>query len=45
MHKGHLKVFETLNERAEAHNLKKAVMTFDPHPSVVLNPKEKELHI
>ena len=41
MHKGHLKVFETLNERAEAHNLKKAVMTFDPHPSVVLNPKRK----
>ncbi len=35
------KVFDILNEIAEARSLKKAVMTFDPHPSVVLNPKRK----
>ncbi len=34
------KVFDILNEIAEARSLK-AVMTFDPHPSVVLNPKRK----
>lgn len=41
MHKGHHKVLEVLDERAAQANLKKAVMTFDPHPSVVLNPKLK----
>lgn len=41
MHKGHAKVFETLDAKAKSQNLKKAVMTFDPHPSVVLNPKLK----
>lgn len=41
MHRGHIKVFEALNERAKEHHLKKAVTTFDPHPSVVLNPERK----
>ncbi|RIO54526.1 bifunctional riboflavin kinase/FAD synthetase, partial [Mammaliicoccus sciuri] len=41
MHKGHAKVFDIINQKAEAANLKKAVMTFAPHPSVVLNPKLK----
>ncbi|UTB82681.1 bifunctional riboflavin kinase/FAD synthetase [Staphylococcus carnosus] len=41
LHKGHAQVFHALNEIAEKKNLKKAVMTFDPHPSVVLNPKQK----
>ena len=41
MHRGHHKVFEALDERAAARNLKKAVTTFDPHPSVVLNPERK----
>ena len=41
MHRGHHKVFEALDERAAAQNLKKAVTTFDPHPSVVLNPERK----
>ncbi|GAA6820658.1 bifunctional riboflavin kinase/FAD synthetase [Staphylococcus lloydii] len=41
MHKGHSKVFDTLIQKAEESNLKKAVMTFDPHPSVVLNPERK----
>jgi riboflavin kinase/FMN adenylyltransferase len=41
MHKGHAKVFDTLIQKAEESKLKKAVMTFDPHPSVVLNPERK----
>ena len=41
MHRGHDKVFQALNQKAEENNLKKAVMTFDPHPSVVLNPERK----
>ncbi|MFQ3853813.1 riboflavin biosynthesis protein RibF [Staphylococcus parequorum] len=41
MHKGHAKVFDILEQKAKASNLKKAVMTFDPHPSVVLNPERK----
>lgn len=41
MHKGHAKVFDTLSQIAEEKKLKKAVMTFDPHPSVVLNPELK----
>ena len=40
MHRGHHKVFEALDERAAAKS-KKAVTTFDPHPSVVLNPERK----
>lgn len=41
MHRGHNKVFQVLDQKAEDCNLKKAVMTFDPHPSVVLNPERK----
>ncbi|MBL7565392.1 bifunctional riboflavin kinase/FAD synthetase [Staphylococcus saccharolyticus] len=41
MHKGHDKVFETLDKKAKERHLKQAVMTFDPHPSVVLNPERK----
>ena len=41
LHRGHQQVFKVLDERAKAQNLKKAVMTFDPHPSVVLNPEQK----
>lgn len=41
MHRGHDQVFQALDERARAGQLKKAVMTFDPHPSVVLNPERK----
>ena len=39
LHLGHQKVIDTMIEIAEEKGLKKAVMTFDPHPSVVLNPK------
>ncbi|GAA0332159.1 bifunctional riboflavin kinase/FAD synthetase [Bacillus carboniphilus] len=36
VHLGHQKVIKTAIEYAKAHNMKSAVMTFDPHPSVVL---------
>lgn len=39
LHLGHQQVIDTMIEIAEEKRLKKAVMTFDPHPSVVLNPK------
>lgn len=41
MHKGHDKVLEVLHQKAQEKGLKKAVMTFDPHPSVVLSPERK----
>lgn len=39
LHRGHLKVINKMIKIAEEKNLKKGIMTFDPHPSVVLNPK------
>ena len=41
LHLGHIDVIDTMKEIAEANGLKKAVMTFDPHPSVVLDPKKQ----
>lgn len=41
IHLGHLTVISKMIEVAEVNKLKKAVMTFDPHPSVVLNPEKK----
>lgn len=41
LHKGHQSVIQKMSEIAEEKGLKKAVMTFDPHPSVVLNPKRQ----
>ena len=41
LHRGHLNVIKTMIKIAEKKQLKKAVMTFDPHPSVVLNPKHQ----
>ncbi|RXK19002.1 bifunctional riboflavin kinase/FAD synthetase [Macrococcus sp. DPC7161] len=41
LHLGHQKVIQKMIEVAEKKGLKKAVMTFDPHPSVVLNPEMK----
>ncbi|CAM4225945.1 bifunctional riboflavin kinase/FAD synthetase [Lacicoccus alkaliphilus] len=41
LHRGHLNVIKTMIKIAEEKQLKKAVMTFDPHPSVVLNPKHQ----
>jgi riboflavin kinase / FMN adenylyltransferase len=36
VHRGHQKVIQEAKSKAEKNNLKSAVMTFDPHPSVVL---------
>ncbi|QLK85887.1 bifunctional riboflavin kinase/FAD synthetase [Staphylococcus sp. 17KM0847] len=41
LHRGHQALFNQLDTVAQSRGLKKAVMTFDPHPSVVLNPKQK----
>ncbi|MCD2136676.1 bifunctional riboflavin kinase/FAD synthetase [Salinicoccus halitifaciens] len=41
LHRGHLNVIKKMMKIAEEKQLKKAVMTFDPHPSVVLNPKHQ----
>ncbi|CCG45429.1 riboflavin biosynthesis protein [Halobacillus halophilus DSM 2266] len=41
IHKGHQQVISTAVKKAQQLSLKSAVMTFDPHPSVVLK-KEKQ---
>ena len=41
LHRGHEDVIGRMEDIAEAEGLKKAVMTFDPHPSVVLSPKKQ----
>ncbi|WP_419791636.1 bifunctional riboflavin kinase/FAD synthetase [Staphylococcus chromogenes] len=41
LHRGHQALIHKLDKVASSRGLKKAVMTFDPHPSVVLNPKQK----
>ncbi|WP_153123786.1 bifunctional riboflavin kinase/FAD synthetase [Peribacillus tepidiphilus] len=43
VHKGHQKVIRTAIEVAQKKGLKSAVMTFHPHPSVVLG-KKKDVH-
>ncbi|WP_421384659.1 bifunctional riboflavin kinase/FAD synthetase [Bacillus salacetis] len=44
VHKGHQQVINTAVMEAEKRNLQSAVMTFDPHPSVVLGRKHKHVH-
>lgn len=39
IHKGHQTVIQTAKQKAHEMNLLSAVMTFDPHPSVVLGKK------
>ncbi|WP_082234153.1 adenylyltransferase/cytidyltransferase family protein [Halobacillus massiliensis] len=41
VHKGHQKVIETAQIKAEELGTASAVITFDPHPSVILNKKVK----
>ncbi|RIW36450.1 bifunctional riboflavin kinase/FAD synthetase [Bacillus salacetis] len=43
VHKGHQRVIGTAVSEAEKRSLKSAVMTFDPHPSVVLGQKHKHV--
>ncbi|WP_163530640.1 bifunctional riboflavin kinase/FAD synthetase [Halobacillus ihumii] len=39
VHKGHQEVIKTAQDKAKELGIQTAVMTFDPHPSVVLNKK------
>ncbi|WP_428908619.1 bifunctional riboflavin kinase/FAD synthetase [Niallia sp. Krafla_26] len=43
IHLGHQKVIKTAKEEAKARGLKSAVMSFDPHPSVVLGRSVKHV--
>lgn len=43
VHKGHRKVINTAKKIAEQNGWKSAVMTFDPHPSVVLGKKNTSI--
>lgn len=46
VHRGHQAVIEQAKVQAQENNVKLAVMTFDPHPSIVLgNSNEKVLYI
>lgn len=45
IHKGHQRVILSAKEIAEQNNWKSAVMTFDPHPSVVLSQKHKQVEL
>lgn len=43
VHKGHQQVIGTAIEKAREKNMKSAVMTFDPHPSLVLGGRKEEV--
>ncbi|WP_243386908.1 bifunctional riboflavin kinase/FAD synthetase [Bacillus kexueae] len=44
VHRGHQKVIQTAIKLAGEKNMKSAVMTFDPHPSVVLGKQASKMH-
>ena len=43
VHKGHKAVIESAKQKAEELNIKSAVMTFDPHPSIVLGGRNEKV--
>jgi riboflavin kinase / FMN adenylyltransferase len=43
VHKGHQQVIAAAKKTADQHDWKSAVMTFDPHPSVVLGRKHRHI--
>lgn len=43
VHKGHQQVIGTAIEKARSQEMKSAVMTFDPHPSLVLGGRKEEV--
>ncbi|WP_036769273.1 bifunctional riboflavin kinase/FAD synthetase [Pontibacillus halophilus] len=45
VHKGHQKVIQTAIEQARLEGKESAVMTFDPHPSIVLKRKEQHVQL
>ncbi|MEI2663846.1 bifunctional riboflavin kinase/FAD synthetase [Rossellomorea sp. LJF3] len=44
VHKGHQRVIRAAVEEAKEQDVSSAVMTFDPHPSVVLGHKHQHIH-
>lgn len=44
LHKGHQKVIQHAVQLAKKHEKESAVISFHPHPSVVLNKSEKSVH-
>ncbi|MBK3494343.1 riboflavin biosynthesis protein RibF [Viridibacillus sp. YIM B01967] len=43
VHRGHQAVIELAKKQAQEQNLKTAVMTFDPHPSIVLGQRKEQV--
>lgn len=43
VHKGHQAVIEAAKQKADQLNIKSAVMTFDPHPSIVLGRRNEKV--
>lgn len=43
LHRGHQEVINTAKKEAEKRGIKTAVLTFDPHPSVVLSQMRKQV--
>ncbi|MGN7479481.1 riboflavin biosynthesis protein RibF [Solibacillus silvestris] len=43
VHKGHQAVIEAAKQKAQLLNIKSAVMTFDPHPSIVLGGRNEKV--
>lgn len=44
IHRGHQRVILSGKKIAEEKQITSAVMTFHPHPSVILNKKKKQIH-
>lgn len=45
IHSGHKKIIEKLNEVKESKGLRSVIITFDPHPQIVLRNKAKDIKI
>ncbi|MCF8240387.1 MAG: bifunctional riboflavin kinase/FAD synthetase [Melioribacteraceae bacterium] len=45
VHVGHVNILRRMNEAAEKDNLRKFIVTFEPHPRTVLNSHSNEIHL
>ena len=45
VHKGHQKLISRINELAAQHNGESIIVTFHPHPRLVINPEDKTLKL
>ena len=45
VHKGHLKLIERINFLAKENNGESIIITFHPHPRIVINPEDKSLRL